>query len=151
MPHTHPQHIVAAGCLVTNADNHILLVRSPKRGWEFPGGQVEEGEAIDKAVVREVYEESGIRIALDGMAAIYTSRSEPPKVIFDFLGHAIDGELRTSAESLEVGWFPKNQAPDMITHPGYRDRIQVLMQFTGRIVYRVYEREPYDIVHYTEW
>jgi len=56
-----PQHIVAVGGLIKNNDNHILMVKHPKRGWEFPGGQVEEGEDIISALIREVEEEAGIR------------------------------------------------------------------------------------------
>ena len=41
-----PCHIVAVGGLVRNADGLILLMRHPRRGWEFPGGQVEEGEDL---------------------------------------------------------------------------------------------------------
>ena len=33
-----PKHIVAAGMLVERGDE-VLLVRTERRGWEFPGGQ----------------------------------------------------------------------------------------------------------------
>ncbi len=42
----YPRHIVAVAGLISNDNGEILLVRSPRRGWEFPGGQVEEGEWI---------------------------------------------------------------------------------------------------------
>ena len=54
-------HIVAAGGLVTNSQGKVLLIKSPRFGdWEFPGGQVEEGETIPHALEREVFEETGI-------------------------------------------------------------------------------------------
>ena len=31
-----PKHIVSAAALVTNENDEILLVRTPRRGWEFP-------------------------------------------------------------------------------------------------------------------
>ncbi len=40
----HPQHIVAVSGLISHLDGRILLIRGPRRGWEFPGGQVEEGQ-----------------------------------------------------------------------------------------------------------
>ena len=33
----HPQHIVAVSGLISHPDGKILLIRSPRRGWEFPG------------------------------------------------------------------------------------------------------------------
>lgn len=147
----HPQHIVAAGCLVTNEAGLILLVRSPKRGWEFPGGQVEEGESIDAAVIREVHEETGLRCAVDRLASVTTSLSKPPKVIFDFLGHFLEGKLRTSPESLEVGWFSEEQARALIFHEGYLDRFEILMGFEGTVQYRTCTYAPYRIVQQRAW
>ena len=41
----------------------------------------------------------------------------PTKVIFGFWGEMVSGELRTSDESLEVGWFECEKVLDMITQP----------------------------------
>lgn len=40
-----------------------LLTKHSKRGLEFPGGKVEEGETIEEAAIREVYEETGAKIS----------------------------------------------------------------------------------------
>ncbi len=41
-----PKHIVSAATIVLNNRNEILLIKGPRRGWEMPGGQVEEGESL---------------------------------------------------------------------------------------------------------
>ena len=41
-----PTHIVATGGLIINEKNEILLVKNPRKGWEYPGGIVEEGETL---------------------------------------------------------------------------------------------------------
>ena len=38
------KHIVAVAGLVTDTWGRVLTIRSPRRDWEFPGGQVEAGE-----------------------------------------------------------------------------------------------------------
>ena len=43
-----PTHIVAAAGIVVNSNGEILLVKNNRRGWEFPGGQVEVGEKCDR-------------------------------------------------------------------------------------------------------
>lgn len=55
-----PKHIVSATAIVVNERNEILLIKEPKRGWEMPGGQVEEGESLKDAAIRETKEESRI-------------------------------------------------------------------------------------------
>ena len=58
--------IVVSIALINN-ENEILLSKRPKKKhlsgfWEFPGGKVEEGEAPEKALIREVKEELNIDI-----------------------------------------------------------------------------------------
>jgi ADP-ribose pyrophosphatase YjhB (NUDIX family) len=46
-------------------DGHILLVQqqvSSIRGWSLPGGKVERGEALDRAMIREMKEETGLDV-----------------------------------------------------------------------------------------
>ena len=54
-----PVHFVSAAGVVYK-DGKVLLIRSERRGWEFPGGIVEQGEALLDGLRREIFEESGI-------------------------------------------------------------------------------------------
>ncbi|MGW7236578.1 NUDIX hydrolase [Streptomyces sp. NPDC054804] len=54
---------LAAGVLLFDEQDRVLLVDPTyKAGWEFPGGVVEPGEAPARAGVREVEEETGLRL-----------------------------------------------------------------------------------------
>ena len=55
-------HFVSCAALVTNEEGKILLVNSPLRGWEYPGGLIEPGETFEQALKREVLEEAGLKV-----------------------------------------------------------------------------------------
>jgi ADP-ribose pyrophosphatase YjhB (NUDIX family) len=51
----HPRHIVAVSGLFFNREGGVLLVKTERRGWECPGGQVELGEDLIAALIeREI-------------------------------------------------------------------------------------------------
>ena len=64
-------HFIAVGGFVTNEKKEVLLIKSPLRGWEFPGGMVEPGESLTEALIREVKEESGINVSITGIIGLY--------------------------------------------------------------------------------
>ncbi|WP_053913147.1 NUDIX hydrolase [Streptomyces sp. TP-A0875] len=69
---------VAAGVLLFDEHDRVLLVDPTyKPGWEFPGGVVEPGEAPARAGMREVAEETGIR--LDEVPRLLVVDWEPPR------------------------------------------------------------------------
>lgn len=39
-----PTHFVSVAAMVSNEKGEILLVKSPWRGWEYPGGLIEPGD-----------------------------------------------------------------------------------------------------------
>ncbi|RLM95933.1 NUDIX domain-containing protein [Haloarcula sp. Atlit-7R] len=59
----------AVGALVTDPDDRVLFVYEDDT-WKLPGGGVEAGETRRAAVRREVREETGVDIAVDGLAAV---------------------------------------------------------------------------------
>ncbi|MFT4415796.1 NUDIX hydrolase [Fredinandcohnia humi] len=118
-----PKHIVSAASIVINNKNEILLIKGPRRGWEMPGGQVEEGESLKDAAIRETKEESGIDIEVIKFCGIFQNVEQSICNTL-FLGKAIGGEPTTSSESLEVGFFPIKKALDMVTWDNFRQRIE---------------------------
>ena len=118
-----PKHIVSAAAIVRNDYGDILLIKGPRRGWEMPGGQVEEGESLSQAVIREVKEESGIDIEVNKFCGIYQN-AEKSICNTLFLGKQIGGVCTPSEESLEVGYFPLEQVKTMVTWGNFLERIE---------------------------
>ncbi len=142
---TVPKHIVAVSGLVRNTDGKILLIRGPRRGWEFPGGQVEEGENLIKALKREIKEESGVNASIGSLVGVYSNIKSPTKLAFGFLADYVSGELTTSEESIETKWIAQHLALQQVTNPIIYDRLKDMLEFSGRVIYRVYTSEPYKV------
>jgi 8-oxo-dGTP diphosphatase len=118
-----PKHIVSAATIVINEQKEILLIKGPRRGWEMPGGQVEEGESLKAAAIRETKEETGIDIEVLKFCGIFQNVNESICNTL-FLAKPVGGELTTTPECLEVGFYPIEQALDMVTFMNFRKRIE---------------------------
>ena len=138
-----PMHIVAACALISNAAGEILLISSPRRGWEIPGGQIEVGESLIDGLLREIREETGVSAEIGVLIGVYSNVQAPTKVIFTFWGSYVSGDLTPSPESTEVRWVKRDQVLTLVTHPALYDRISDALRFTGQVVYRVYTTDPY--------
>ena len=60
--------MLAVSALVTDAADRILLIQrghEPAKGlWSVPGGSVEEGESLEQALVREMWEETRLQVVV---------------------------------------------------------------------------------------
>ncbi|KAA1184120.1 NUDIX hydrolase [Paenibacillus sp. B2(2019)] len=143
-----PTHIVAAGGFAENEQGDILLVKTHDGGWVFPGGQVEVGENLVDALIREVKEESGIDVTVSQLIGVYSNTGihkwydgvtdVPTKVMFDFICKPVGGELCTSEETSEVMWVAKEKVLDWITQPAIRTRYQAYLDYDGNTRYMDY-------------
>ncbi len=91
---------------VINGGN-ILMVRHPDRGWEFPGGHVEEGETPEDALMRELQEEVGGQGTLISWNTDYYPDGWVGFVSVDSEHAPFNGESWKVADKVvsEVRWF----------------------------------------------
>lgn len=61
---TAANYTLGVGAVVINDKNELLVVREKvfDLGFKLPGGHIDDGELISKALVREVFEETGIKV-----------------------------------------------------------------------------------------
>lgn len=125
---------VAVSAFVRDADGRILMIhRTDNDKYSIPGGGMEVGETVAGAVVREVLEETGIRVRPVGIVGIF---SDPDHVIaYDdgevrqefsicFAAEPIDGIPTTSSESKAVRWIAPEEVSNLDVHPSIRERIR---------------------------
>ncbi len=112
----HPDPKVGTGVVVHDDDGRILLVRrnhEPRMGlWAFPSGFVDAGEVVEEAALREVWEETGVEVRLDGLLGVYSAAGNP--VIFiAYSGALVAGTPEAGDEAYEVGLFPPDALPPL--------------------------------------
>jgi ADP-ribose pyrophosphatase YjhB (NUDIX family) len=93
----------------------------------MPGGQVEEGESLQDAAVRETKEESGIDIEIIRFCGIFQN-VKGSIVNTLFLARPIGGEPLVTSESLETGYFPIEEALNKVTWKNFKQRIEYCLR-----------------------
>jgi len=118
----------AAGAIVVE-ENKILLVKRahpPRIGWWcFPAGFMEWQEHPAQTAVREVEEETGLKIELARFFQVYSGNDDPRTnaVLILYLARAVGGELRAADDALEVAWFAPDSAPAEIAFLSHRQAL----------------------------
>lgn len=101
--------------VVVRRGHRFLLTQERKYGstWSIPGGRVEPGESLVAAAIREVHEETGVPIRIDGILRIeHVPSAAGVRMRVLFTGTSIDDtEPKTTAdeESLGAAWMTLEQ------------------------------------------
>ena len=92
--------------IVSCSDNSIILIRRKndpyKDHWALPGGFVEYGETVESAVLREVKEETGLIIKLNGISGVYSDPKRDPRghtVTICYRASKIGGKLKADTDA----------------------------------------------------
>ena len=97
--------------VVVRRGHRFLLTQEKKYGssWSIPGGRVEPGETLFDAAVREVLEETGVPVRLDGVLRVeHAPSADGTRCRVLFTGSPIDDTApKTTAddESLGAAWL----------------------------------------------
>ncbi len=124
------QHIKTSvvACIVDQQDRVLLTRRcvEPFCGqWVMPGGKIDHGESILAALHREVFEEVGIEVRIEGLIDVFehikVGDNDDHFVILYYRAAPLGGELRPDgAECTEAVWMEKARLPGLDLPPGAR-------------------------------
>ncbi len=102
--------------VITNKANEVLACQrstatSMAGKWEFPGGKIEAGESKENAISREIMEELGVSIHLNGELAIVEYQyTEFHISLHPFLCEITEGGEPQALEHEVIRWIDPNSA-----------------------------------------
>jgi len=134
------RHFCASVFVINPIDKKILLVKHNMFDkWVQPGGHIEADEAPEEAAVREVFEETGIKIKTPKLLGILTETSPLPKynnIVYFFYERILKQPLK----NCEEGFFEWIKKADIGSIP--------TPQIDG-IIYQYFERKEKFIIDAT--
>ncbi len=138
------KHFCASVFIINPEDKKILLVKHKKnRRWTQPGGHIEYDETPEEAALREVYEETGLRVKLLGdhfpreedyikPLGIQKNRHSNGETHVDIIcaavpNHSTD-EVLNKEESDDIGWFSREELDHIDCFPDIKITMDYLLE-----------------------
>jgi 8-oxo-dGTP diphosphatase len=109
-----PLFQVFAAAVIFDPHKNIFLVKSTYQRfypWGLPGGSLEYGEHPEEAVIREVWEETGLNICIEKLLLVDSWL--PDRVGLYYLCRITDGIFHPSDEVSEFDYFSLDNLPDV--------------------------------------
>ncbi|OMC83437.1 NUDIX hydrolase [Viridibacillus sp. FSL H8-0123] len=146
MEYEPPKQTISVSALVRNERDEVLLLRTHWRSdtWEMPGGNVEVGEPLDRAVYREFLEETGIEIRPVGITGVYFNTTKHVLSVV-FKAEYVSGEIKIQPEEIkEAKYIQLNESniDQYITRPQQKTRTLDAMRAKSFVPYETWEVNP---------
>ncbi|MEK6813041.1 MAG: NUDIX domain-containing protein [Nanoarchaeota archaeon] len=121
---------LTVGACIVYEQKILLLFHKKLQQWLFPGGHIESNETPDRAVLREVKEETGLDFQFLQCSPLEQSLEEIEKLAVPFhanlhsvgdhdhycsyyLGTASHDQYQINNESKALRWFTRSQLQDL--------------------------------------
>ncbi len=112
--------LISAGGVIIYQNKVLLLKR--EKGWVFPKGKVKEGESLIQTAIREIFEETGIKVNDKGIEIgntnykYMTNDEQYEKTVYYYLFIVDDVSVNIEKTFLGYGWFYFDEALKYVTY-----------------------------------
>lgn len=106
---------LAVAAIIPVADGIVMIKRGiePSYGkWSFPSGYVNRGEVVERALEREVLEETELTVRTGRIVGLY-SEADRAVVLAVYEAGLVEGKLAAADEALEAGIFRPSELPEL--------------------------------------
>ena len=96
---------------IEDSDQNVLLVRQAAglKLWTLPGGKVKRGESLVKALKREVYEETGLRVQIGSLLGVLDRRDKDAiTLLFAALANKRSANVKQKQKEIKKAGFQKS-------------------------------------------
>jgi ADP-ribose pyrophosphatase YjhB (NUDIX family) len=105
-----PRHSVSVTGVVVRDDGKVLVIKRADDGrWVPPGGVLELDETPQAGVVREVLEETGVKVQPERLVGVYKNM-KLGVVSLAFRCRPLTGDAHTTEEAAVVAWMTPQEA-----------------------------------------
>ena len=94
----------------------LIIKRRDTPIWVIPGGTIEEGESPEEAIVREVAEETGCKVAISRKSGIYHPVNRLTVTTHVFVCEVLSGTPEVGNETRDIGFFALDSLPKEFFH-----------------------------------
>lgn len=115
-----------------NYERLLVSERADGKGWNLPGGRVEENESDEAALVREVLEELGIKVEVCDQVGVPLEFKEDTAIAYRC--RIIEGEPKNTEETKSYRYVTSAETKDMMW-AGLRTYCMVLTSFYVKTSY----------------
>lgn len=134
-----------SGIIFCSERKKILLIkRRDIPVWVLPGGGIEAQETPEEAVVREVYEETGLSVQIVRKVAEYLPVNKLTQLTHLFECSIVQGDLQTGNETKEIGFFLLSNLP--LLPPPYLSWIQDTLSHQECVIQKKIEGVSYFVL-----
>ena len=126
---------VSTLCYLEKEDKYLMLLRNKKKHdvnegkWIGVGGKCEKGESPEECVIRETFEETGIKLESLKMRGVLTFSSEgwEDEYIFVYTSDKFSGTI-TDCNEGELRWIDKDKIMDLNLWDGDRIFLKIMLE-----------------------